>query len=392
MEKRYRFRHPLLRDFALGYWCLCALDSSGVVTRWIQIAGGIQRHGALRAILEAFSDESFAQDFPHLNRGNVLAALLREDDGKLQLAQVLGLVFPSRAFDPAGWPAEMQAILPETFGRDVIATARLALNSSWAVAIQGWNLQSPWIDDAFPSELVNFVQELQRSSRSDTTLTDANNHAKTVAAKLREASEHPRFQDIFGQYDRHLMMEALLAVVPLLPDELTLAWVEREMPRASWRTRSFILQTLVHLAKVNEERAGKIFCAAIGISKKGDKWNLDQPFRATMDHQAMEWSLGGEHGHRGLIQEHPKTFFPIAVNLTGALSHSGEAKPDEIINDLPDWFWGSITDDHGRRCIRVIHNTAKQMAGPNFTKFFEICAATLESSKLLTVHASCTMA
>ena len=123
----YRFRHPLLRDFALGIWCLAGENESVVAQRWSAIRGGLQRHGALRAIFEALADAEFTREHGHFSRTKVVAALLgSHSEAPAHLASVFGMNAPEVAFDPASWSASLQQALPPTFGTELLVAARLS--------------------------------------------------------------------------------------------------------------------------------------------------------------------------------------------------------------------------------------------------------------------------
>lgn len=139
LNTHHRFRHPLLRDFALGLWCLSARDEPGVATRWSEIQGGLQRHGALRAIFEALGDQTFTDEYPHVTRTKIVETLLTTHaESPAHLAQIFGVSPPEPAFDPTTWPILLQQKLPAAFGTDLLAAARLASNAAWGHYIGRW--------------------------------------------------------------------------------------------------------------------------------------------------------------------------------------------------------------------------------------------------------------
>src|SRR5207249_859590 len=153
--------------------------------------------------------------------------------------------------------------------------------------------------------------------------------ARVAAAKLRQISEEPKFQNAFQESQRWLKMQLLITVIPLLPDEATLAWVEREMPQSTWRTRSWVLEQLIHLAAVDAVRTARVYGSAVGLRTENGKPTVDvQQWQAVMDHQAIEWSLAGEEGRRGLLVEYPDAFLPVAFDLVEALVRHDAHEPD----------------------------------------------------------------
>ena len=399
LNPQYRFRHPLLRDFAIALWCLSAADDSTVAKRWSQIKGGLQRHGALRAIFEALSDPQFTAEHPHLTRAKILTALLQSHgDAPHHLAQLLGTLDSDAGFDPAKWARSVQQILPTTFGTELLASARLAENISWAHAIANWPQDATWLDDTFANEVLSYVASMKQraSARSvDSKFIEA---ARAAAATLRQLSEHPRFVAKFESTDRWLKMAALNEVIPLLSDEATFQWIEREMPRASWRTREYLLDRLIYLADANPIRTAAIYRNAVGLKIENNAPVLDTLHWQTdlMGHHAIEWSLAGDDQHRSLLHEYPTAFLPVSIDLAEALSIQKkglsqtpiERSDDELVDDQPDWkFWGDLHNhEPSTRLIRAIQKCGTQIADADISLFFSQIAPLLVQSRSLTVQ------
>ncbi len=116
------------------------------------------------------------------------------------------------------------------------------------------------------------------------------------------------------------MMHSVLLVVPLLPDAATMAWVERELAKATWRTREAILKTLVYLAPVDAPRVANIYRKSVGLTRVNGAHVLEQPaLGGLMDHYAIEWSLAGEDGYKSLLKENPEAFFPSPLFMVTVL-------------------------------------------------------------------------
>ena len=239
---------------------------------------------------------------------------------------------------------------------------------------------------------------------------------------MREISEAADFASEFGVSDRWLKMQAMLTVIPVPADEVTLAWVEREMTCSSWRTRSFVLE-LLYLAAVDSPRAAAIYRQAVGLTIKDGRPALETAaWFGNMDHQAIEWSLAGEDMKRSLLKEFPSAFFPVALDLAEALwilksdSRNSadnrmsellrELDPPEIraaherreqerqillkdlINDAPEWqFWrGTPTGEPFERCLKVIHACAEHCAKSDSEGFASTIAPILQKSRLASIH------
>jgi hypothetical protein len=307
LTTQYRFRHPLLRDFAIGVWCISAENESGVAQRWAQIRGGLQRHGALRAIFEALADEQFAAEHAHLSRAKIVDVLLNsQPEAAAHLAHIFGTNAPEAPFDPALWPMALQQKLPATFGTELLVAARLAGNVAWSQPVANWPADAHWIDDRFPEELLNFIGSLAKGASH--TQESQQNYARLAAIKLRDLSEHSRFRPHFETNARWLKMAAMREIIPLVPDEQTLQWIERETPVASWRTRGFLLDRLIYVAPVHPVRTAEAYCAAVGLKQENGFPVLDPECwsDSLMDHHAIEWSLEGKDGRRAYFANSPK--------------------------------------------------------------------------------------
>lgn len=218
-------------------------------------------------------------------------------------------------------------------------------------------------------------------------------------------------------------MQAMLCVIPMLPDEATLSWVEREMLNPSWRTRSYVLERLTYLAPVNAARTVAIYRQAVGLTQTNGQHRLVSPWqRGVFDHHAIEWSLAGDGERRGLLKEHPRAFLPVALELAEALWHAKHedrnstassisnlmkelnpswteeaAAADErrlqelvagLIDDSPEWsYWRSFPDhDVHARCLGAIHECAEQCAKNSLTNFASSIVPILRSSRLASVQ------
>ena len=240
LQPRLRFHHPLLRHFALAQWCLEANDPVELSRRCKSIQGGLQRHGALRAVFEALSDPDASTDYPQLTLGNVFQAIVTSDPGLAhQVAPVLGAREPIPALDPANWPPPVQSSLPSEFARDLLAAARLDENGTWAAPLESWPDDAQWFNKDYPVEVWQYAALLSNRARAKPSDAELREQSRRTARKLRSISEAPRFANEFAESDRWLKMQAMLCVIPTLPDEGTLSgWSEKWRSRAGERGHS----------------------------------------------------------------------------------------------------------------------------------------------------------
>lgn len=424
LQPRLRFRHPLLRDFAYAQWCLGTTTPPETAQRCRGISGGLERYAAMRALIEALSDPQATSEYPNLTLSTVIEAVIAADATMAaQIAQILGTRIPSIHLDPSKWPVQSQTCLPGDFGRDLVTAARLDENGAWASRIEHWPDDVTWVNADYAREVWKycaFLLERRKLAPSDSKLKQ---QCEQATRKLRVLSEVPRFDAVFSESDRWLKMQAMLCVIPALPDETTLAWVEREMTHASWRTRSCVLERLAHLATVDEARSATVYRQAVGLSMKDGHPVIDiKLWGGVMDHQAIEWSLAGESGRRSLLKEYPATFLPVALDLAEALwserhrerqtqgnridelmrqfdsswSEDAAARHEQerqrrlgdLIDDSPEWsYWRSLPrDEVYERCLRAIHDCVEQIAKNSPGEFSAKFVPLLRSSRLASVQ------
>ena len=424
LQRRLRFRHPLLRDFALSQWCLETNDAPQIALRWNSIHGGLQRHGALRAILEALSDPHARSEYPTLELGNVVQAIVRTDQALAsQVAQVLGTRHPIPAVDPANWPPDVQSNLPPEFARDLLSAARLNGIGAWAERIVNWPDDAGWLNNEYPIQLWRYTTFLFDESRKKPDDLELREQVRQSARKLRHISELAKFSSEFVASERWLKAEALMCVIPIIPDEATLAWVEREMIQSSWRTRLFVLDKLIHLAKTDANRTALAYRHAVGLEQRYGHPYIDAGrWVGTMDHQAIEWSLAGENGRRSLLKEYPVTFLPVALDLTEALwiqeRQDAESRENrmsgtsqaldpasteesgsqidfemphrlcKLIDDRPDWFYwqDSLAIHLYQRVVKAVHEFAEYYVNVEPRSFIADIAPIMRRSRIASIH------
>lgn len=419
LQPRLNFRHPLLRDFAFAQWCVAAHSAADAASRWRSVKGGLQRYGTLRAIAEALSSLDATSDYPSLTLPDFLRALIENDSNAAdQVAQFLGSLEKISGLDPYRWPSGLKAVLPANFGNAVLAAARLNENPVWGLPSEQWPNDSTWLDDRFPNELWQYAEWLREKTKNDGDLRWRDASIST-ARKLRVLAEEPRFAAQFAAADRWLTMQAVCCVARALPDVTTLSWLEREMPRGTWRTRAFALEHLVNLAGIDAIRTANLYRVAVGLVKIDGQFQLDaQRWGELMPEQAINWSLAGEDKHRSLLGEFPAAFFPVAVELAEALfRHEIETRETrgggiadlmeaispgststvggretsglvDLIDDMLDWaYWRNIVrGDPRERCLEAMHRHAEIIANSEIGMATSVVIPALRRSRLGSVQ------
>jgi len=246
--------------------------------------------------------------------------------------------------------------------------------------------------------------------------------SKQAARALRKLSEGPHFRAEFERNHRWLKTQSMLCVISVLPNETTLAWVEREMAQPSTWNWSWLLDYLPALASVDAERSAAIYRRVVGMTKVDGRCTIDvSAWGGVMDHHAIEWSLAGDDGRRSLLAEHPVQFLPVALDLAEALWEHQRRDPEssrtdimeivrqfdptwsdsahdewerfqrpklrELIDDQPESYWRTRPGDSVcQRCLNAIHKCAEDRAKASFPHFVTSLVPILRASHLASVH------
>lgn len=415
LQSRFNFRHPLLRDFAFAQWCLAAATPREAAARWTAIAGGLQRYGALRALAEALLADGADIDYPDLKLPDVLLSLFtQQSDPTTQLAHILGSISDTTGVNPARWPAALQAALPPGFGSAVVTAAKLNQNPAWGVIAAEWSPTAPWVDETFLAELWRYTEMLlEKSLRAPTGPWRL--PALAAARRLRALIDEAKFAAPLAASEQWLASGICNCVAQALPDRETLAWLERRLPAASWRVRHFILDHLSDLARTDPNRTANLFRCAIGLTFAGGQPELDAArWQSPLSDHNLHSALAGNGARPGLLAEFPAAFFPVALDLIEALferkaaedepaqpigvQSSNEAgkigptsiapQPPQLIDDGPRWsYWSSLPhSDIRSRCLRMIHDKAREIQHSNPDLFYTTLAPLLRGSRSVTVQ------
>lgn len=405
-RRTLEFRHLLLRDFALAQWCMGAGDEAGAVSvaeRWRGIVGGVSRRGVLRALLDYADDERRGTQSEVVQEIAKLGTEWAEE-----LAQFLGTREARAELDPAFWRSKVHAALPASFGASLLKSARRADEASWANRLSVWAENSGWLDEQeFPGALVEYAKRLAERAKHDVG-TDGTLRESAVATAryLRRVAEWPRFHAAFHSHDAWLCGRALGIVSEVLPDIATLAWAERELTRATGRIRWAFLESVGHLARADASRAAEIYRQAVGLHQAADGWRMHREnWQGFMSQHVLEWSLGGENRHIGLLREFPAAFFPVAIELIealwrvradeglngqtrfetplieseacgelpGASAASDPADEAFLWDDGPAWlYWRGFGQGLRPRATKIVHREALAWAERDPVRFVEV--------------------
>jgi len=299
----------------------------------------------------------------------------------------------------------------------------LARNGSWAAGLEQWPDEAVWLDEGYPTELWLYLASLSEGLSSAGAFQVVVEQCRHVAKKLRRISEVERFSGPFEASERWLKMQSMMSIIPLLPGTATLAWVERELTVASWRTRAATFEQLVLLAAGSPVRGAEIYRKAVGLSERNGRFTLARPLTiGVIDHQAIEWSLAGEGGRRGLLKEHPVEFMPVALELAEALWHGEHSERERQRGDIdgmmrqfvPEWseeaaaelrrtkerYLGDLIDDvaelsywrsipnhrHHARCLAAIHECARRCVTDSPEQFISSVLPLMRASRLASVQ------
>jgi hypothetical protein len=418
-QPRFDFRHPLLRDFALAQWCLKEDDAQKTVERWLAIEGAPQRHGCLRAILEALSDPGGG---PSFNVADFAAELIRvSPDGVRMLARVLGRIVPTNDLDPASWPPTIRNRLPDWFASELVYSAQRQNTPAWAERIGFyWPDQAPWFDATLTERLCAFCEVIHEDAkrRKVPTLTSV----VAIAHKLRSWSENPAHQAGFGDRNGWVLRRTVAIVCAVDPSSDALSWIERLVVRPDRGIHSAILEGTPALAPHDPVRAANLFRRAIGLSPSGATPQFEpHALNIVLNHDLVRPLVGHEHvPSSGLLCAHPATFLPVAIDLVEAfwpleLSEAAKrrelfrltltpeeqavhdqiepelesysADEAELIDDRPMRFWtGSSRNPVRERLLRGIESAIAHLSDQSSTTFVRDVAPILRASRLATIQ------
>jgi len=413
LQPRLQFRHPLFRDFALAQTCLETREERAIIDRWSRISGGLQRYGCLRATLEALTDPGALAEFPELSLDRLILAILnRGGEAVHGLAHTLGLLRPATAIDPATWAVADR--LPIWFGREILAAVRFHRNALWAEYVAAWPNDCSWHDISFAREVWHYAESLREMAPEPSS--PERSSAIAVARKLRVLSEEARYTDDFHAGERWLKMQAIRTVAFVDQSAETFAWIEREVPHFTCRTREAVLSVSVFLAQRDPKRAANIFRETIALHRENSQSTVDiNQWQGMMDHYVIEWSLNGEDNHRSLLREHSREFIPIALDLAHAMSaiqveqykneaarlarllpsqfgeepespFIGEDPRGDLIDDQPDWYWRSLAHVDYHRILRGIQECTVDLTKDAPGTFVNEIAPIIRSSPLATAQ------
>ena len=314
-----RFRHPLIRDFALAQYCLATGNAKDAVDRWTSIHSGLQREGCLRALLEALVDPQAGNDY-EITLSDFLSSLCtRLPPDRIQsLARALGILLPGDGLDPALWPPSAVKVLPQRFASDLLQSAQNHLNEAWATRVARWPETAGWFDEELPARVMNYG-EVMLDRFHNTKSPEFRYAAISAATRLRFWSRHPKFRPCFEDNDAWLLSAAIEFVSHADGGDATFHWIEQNLSAPTWRVRNAILKVVPYLAHQDARRTAAIFRRASSLSDAGTPPRiLDGNVFFQLQHCALDNQIIGPDP-RSVLCRFSEAFLPVALDLAVAL-------------------------------------------------------------------------
>lgn len=392
---RFDFRHPLLRDFAMGQWALAAGEPANVREEVKHIKSSTIRFGTHRAVIEAISEETtspFASPFALKDYVENISEIEILDE----VVDILGELEPSPGMDPREWASDHRVDVATR----LVRSAQYHLNISWCTTFALWPIQiewpssQTWFGEEALSALVDYLEVTSRNTLEANVRVPAS-VLSGLASRIREWSKSERHRNEFSQ-GSNLVARMIPDVARWASDRSTIEWLQAALVRESWNVRMSILQALPILAQAVATQTPQLgellpvlYRKAIGFPEGDPKASTLHFSHPMMSHYAVYWSLIGVTGpHPGvaLLDALPKEFLPVTLDLIEATARREEEEearqatarlvkvlaetplPDstanlesgavaqaevsldaqgtnEIIDDRPEWYWSRHRQD-----------------------------------------------
>jgi hypothetical protein len=84
--------------------------------------------------------------------------------------------------------------------------------------VEGWSEEAPWLDENFPSEIWRYADWLSGRAKKEAPNLPLVEGSGQAARALRRFSEAPPFKAQFEGNNRWLKTQAMLCVIPVLPN------------------------------------------------------------------------------------------------------------------------------------------------------------------------------
>lgn len=336
---RVRFRHDVLRDFAMQLWARSPFEEGlgveAVLRSIATIRRPLARYGALRALVESVCALP-AGDRPVLAE---LVSHARDRDQAHEIFEILG-----RLDDPSSLDLEsLDAQLPEEarqwcVGSSLFRSVRIGQNAGWLPTLARLPIRPAWADGSRlldDGALVELGKLLEIFPRSPTLAA--------IGARIESWADVPRLRHRLEEHQDHGWFVILRAVGHRASSRTTLSWMLSVADR-SWRTRFAVLDVLPELAErpladgnaADPAELVDLFVSAGGLQQRNGLWMPSSDGMHNYD--ALHRALVGEglKGPPSLLDSQPRFFLPVAFSLLGG---QGEERGREMLDSALEGAW-----------------------------------------------------
>lgn len=319
----FRFRHALLRDFALMQRCVeGARSASEFVGRIAAVRSSLVRWGALRAGIEASCEGT-------LDLRELITSSFTDSALSFSFAESLGDLD-----DPTILPVEtLNAALAATADGGALlhrclALAVLGANGGWVRLLarfpdaRHWAEAAAWITGDVLDQAVSLLHAADRAGSADPTAVC------DVAIRIREWAQAPRLSSALLDFDGFGLQRVIFCVAAFAPGASTVRWMTDVAP-ATWRTRFAALHSLPTLAKAAERKGIRLDgtqLQALYLAASGFVWrdggledSREIPSPLKDEYDRIQVPLLGrdvsDYKGVGLLAARPDAFTVIAIGI-----------------------------------------------------------------------------
>ena len=334
VQGRYRFRHALLRDFALMRWATADPRAPAIAKRFGKVAVPLIRLGLARALVEALSEEDSGTG-QALAAPEVVASLLSKgEDAVALVGTVLGQLDDPRGLDLERLLAHAPAEPAEELVRRAVHVARITLARGWLApltrlpATTHFADATAWFSSEVLKEMVDLLEVFHRDLPSELLLPE-------LAVRVRIWSTAQRIAaDLHCERAWHLG-HAVAVVAPLDPSPGTLGWMLDVATKVPGVRRHVVgaLPSLVAAAqRARSPLSGPDVAAVYQQTLAADPSQPELP--PMWFHEWIVRALLGQHAKTpGLLDQLPTVFLPAAFELL-ATAGAPESEPRPLSAEL----------------------------------------------------------
>lgn len=327
---RLRFRHAVLRDFALMQWLSYSYaEPAELVSHLGELKDAFAQYGVLRAVIEAVTvpNESTLPSYPSQTFDPVefLRSVWVHPTLRFRAADVLGELDDPRAI-PINSLEQSLSGLPEgaEVGSRILHMALACRNQSWAMQLamfpdsEKWIEQTNWIDPTFFSQVSLLIYTFWCMVPTEER-TSKDSIFRALAHRLRIWSGAEKFSAARG------LSAALLVAGELGPIKVALPWliaIAKKYPD-SRSTIASLLPNLVYDGQRQGETIDGDSVKGLYLLCAGWEWEgrclrtrLDRGQGEHSDYQIVEMALLGQGtAGGGLAELLPDQFLAIVFAL-----------------------------------------------------------------------------